>query len=122
MRVNYAVHPEADRVLCIWAEWKQRLPGVMTMGYPKRAAGFLSGGSTGEDAFEHLCEAVDIRVGTIADAIIDDLSRRSPRLGLAILNRYIADVATMRGDPVALLAEATTEFLAEGRRRGICVE
>ena len=114
---------EADRVLCIWGEYKRREGGAVTLGYPKRSAGLVSGGASTEDSFDELVEAADRRTGAISDAILDQMSRDGShaRHVLAIWNRYLGDVARFRGDPSEILAEGTTVFLIEARRRGIAV-
>lgn len=112
---------EADRILLIWADYKRQEGGAVTLGYPKRSTGIESGGSSGEDAFDHLVEAADRRTGAIADAIIDEMGRVDQRQVMAIWNRYTGDVARFRGDPTAILAEACQVFLIEAKRRGIAL-
>jgi hypothetical protein len=114
---------EADRVLCIWGEYKRREGGTVTLGYPRHSAGFSSGGASTEDSFEEMVERADKRTGAIADAILDQMSLDGThaRHVLAIWNRYLGDVARFRGDPSEILAEGTMVFLIEARRRGIAV-
>jgi len=120
---SWVIPIEADRVLCIWGEYKRREGGAVTLGYPKRSAGLVSGGASTEDSFDELVEAADRRTGAISDAILDQMSRDGShaRHVLAIWNRYLGDVARFRGDPSEILAEGTTVFLIEARRRGIAV-
>lgn len=120
---SWVIPIEADRVLCIWGEYKRREGGAVTLGYPKRSAGLVSGGASTEDSFDELVEAADRRTGAIADAILDQMSRDGShaRHVLAIWNRYLGDVARFRGDPSEILAEGCTVFLIEAKRRGIAV-
>ena len=111
---------EADRVLMIWREYKRREGGVVTLGYPRHSAGFESGGASTSDTFEELVERADRRTGAIADAILDEMGLHGyQRQVMAIWNRYLSDVARMRGDATALLVEGCQVFLIEAKRRGI---
>lgn len=113
---------EAERVLVIWASYKRREGGTVTLGYPRHSAGFTSGGASTEDSFDELVERADRRTGAIADAILDELSLHGyNRQVMAIWNRYLGDVARFRGDPGELLQEGCRVFLIEARRRGIAV-
>lgn len=120
---SWVIPIEADRVLCIWGEYKRREGGAVTLGYPKRSAGLVSGGASTEDSFDELVEAADRRTGAISDAILEQMSRDGShaRHVLAIWNRYLGDVARFRGDPSEILAEGCAVFLIEARRRGIAV-
>lgn len=120
---SWVIPLEADRVLCIWGEYKRNEGGAVTLGYPKRSAGLVSGGASTEDSFDELVEAADRRTGAIADAILDQMGRDGShaRHVLAIWNRYLSDVARFRGNPSQMLAEGCTVFLIEARRRGIAV-
>ena len=113
---------EADRVLKIWAGYKRREGGAVTLGYPRHSAGFSSGGASTEDSFDELVEAADRRTGAIADAILDELTLHGyTRQVFAIWNRYLGDVARFRGDQTELLIEGCQVFLIEAKRRGIAV-
>lgn len=114
---------EAERVLVIWADYKRREGGTVTLGYPRHSAGFTSGGASTEDTFEEMVERADRRTGAISDAILDEMGRDGThaRHVLAIWNRYLGDVARFRGDPGELLQEGCRVFLIEARRRGIAV-
>ena len=111
---------EADRVLRIWAEWKGKEGGVLTLGYPKRSAGLDCGGSCSEETFDLMVAKEDAKTGAIADVILDDLAKINQRWYLAIWNRYVTDVYSFRGDVSEVLAEAVLEFTIKARRRGIC--
>lgn len=114
---------EADRVLRIWGDYKRNEGGVVALGYPRHSAGFASGGDSTEDSFQELVDKADRRTGTIADAILDEMSRDGShaRHVLAIWNRYMGDVARFRGDHEAILVEGCRVFLIKARRRGIAV-
>lgn len=120
---SLVIAAEADRVLRIWGDYKRREGGVVTLGYPKRSAGLVSGGASTEDSFDELVEAADRRTGAIADAILDQMSRDGThaRHVLAIWNRYLGDVARFRGDHEAILLDGCQVFLIEAKRRGIAV-
>lgn len=111
---------EADRVLGIWAGYKLREGGVVALGYPKRSAGFASGGASTEDSFDELVGAADQRTGAVADSIIDEMAcNGQQRLVMAIWNRYLSSVAKFRGNESDILIQATCVFLIEAKRRGI---
>lgn len=116
------VPAEAERVLRIWAAYKRREGGAVTLGYPRHSAGFASGGASTEDSFDELVERADRRTGAIADAILDELSMHGyTRQVMAILNRYLGDVARLRGDQTEMLIDGCQVFLIEARKRGIAV-
>lgn len=113
---------EAHRVLLIWGNYKRHEGGAVTLGYPRHSAGFSSGGASTEDSFEEMVEAADRRTGAIADAILDEMSLHGyARQVLAILNRYLGDVARFRGDPAEILIDGCRSFLIEAKKRGIAV-
>lgn len=112
---------EADRILRIWGNWKATEGGVVTLGYPKRSAGFDCGGASTEDTFDHLVESADKRTGAVADSILDDMSRDGLTIQvMAIWCRYYADVWRMR-QPYETLFDGAIEFLIRARRKGIAV-
>lgn len=113
---------EADRLLTIWGKYKRREGGAVTPGYPRHSAGFASGGASTEDSFDEMVEAADRRTGAISDAILDELALHGyQRQVMAIWNRYLGDVARMRGNQSKLLVEGCEAFLIEAKRRGIAV-
>lgn len=111
---------EVDRVLQIWGEYKRNEGGVVTLGYPKRSAGFFSGGASTD--CRELEEWADRRTGAIADAILDEMSLHGyARQVMAIWNRYMGDVARFRGDQAEMLIDGAQTFLIEAKKRGIAV-
>lgn len=119
---HLAIPLEADRILRIWGIYKRREGGTVTNGYPRHSAGFVSGGASTEDSFGEMVERADRRTGAIADAILDEMSLHGhARQVMAIWNRYLGDVARMRGNQHELLAEGCVVFLIEAKRRGIAV-
>lgn len=71
-RLRGLVPERPDWHLANWGDWRRRYNGVQ--GYGGHSAGLASGGVSGEDAFEHLCEPVDEWAAEVCDAIIDELS------------------------------------------------
>ena len=113
---------EADRVLRIWADYKRAEGGVVTLGYPKHSAGFVSGGASTHESCRELEEWADRRTGAISDAILDEMERTGyTRQVMAIWNQYRADVVRFRGDPGEMLADGCRVFLIEAKKRGIAV-
>lgn len=120
--VMIEIPAECDRVLVIWASYKRREAGAVTLGYPRHSAGFSSGGASTEDSFEELVERADRRTGAISDAILSEMELHGyQRQVMAIWNRYLGDVARFRGDPGEMLVDGCAVFLIEARRRGIAV-
>ncbi len=105
---------DADRLLEIWAEAQQRWrPNV---GYPRRSAGLSSGGGSGEDAFDHLCEQADGFVAKTVEGIVDNL----PIGYKAILTHtYLASVYAFRLDPEDALRGALTDFWRLAKAKGL---
>lgn len=119
---KHGIAPEADRILTIWGNYKRREGGTVAMGYPKRSAGFVSGGASTEDSFEEMVEAADRRTGAIADAILDDLWNQGYTIMvMAIWNKYFGDVAKFRGNHKSALSDACSLFLIAAKKKGIAL-
>lgn len=43
------------------------------LGYPRRSSIISTGGISGTDAFEHLCQEADIYAAVVMDGLINDL-------------------------------------------------
>jgi hypothetical protein len=55
-----------------WATWMKQ--PTNRLGYPKQSLCFMSGGSSGSDEFEVMCEQSDVRSASILDKVIDSIS------------------------------------------------
>ena len=60
---------QLDRILAEWADWMSH--EKVGRGYPSRAAGLSSGGSS--ESFEDLCERADQQRARTVDAVIRSL-------------------------------------------------
>ena len=117
-----SIPAEADRCLQIWAEYKNREGGVVTLGYPKRAACFFSGGASTEDSCGELEDWADRRTGAIADKILDDMSEKGLTLQvMAIWSHYYVDVFHINRNPYETLIDGCINFLIEAKRKGIAL-
>ena len=81
-------------------------------GYPKRSAGFSTGGASSEDAFEHMCEASDSQKGEAVNTIVCSLGNGDQ----LILSAYYID--GYQGRPAAV-QDATEHFYIAAKKRGI---
>jgi hypothetical protein len=57
-----------------WRDWMQRTDSNR-LGYPTKSACMSSGGASGEDEFDVMCEECDSRCADILDKIIDSISQ-----------------------------------------------
>lgn len=55
-----------------WSYYMQK--DTHRLGYPSKSLCISSGGASGEDEFDIMCEEVDIRCAQIMDGIIDSIS------------------------------------------------
>jgi hypothetical protein len=55
-----------------WATWMKRESN--RLGYPSKALCFSSGGSSGADEFQIMCDDSDTRSASIVDKVIDSIS------------------------------------------------
>ncbi len=60
------------RHMANWADY-MKVP-THRLGYPSKSLCISSGGASGEDEFDIMCEEVDIRCAQIMDGIIDSIS------------------------------------------------
>ncbi|OIR02605.1 hypothetical protein GALL_153190 [mine drainage metagenome] len=89
-----------------WGNW--RLGYHIVHGYRQDSAGMGSGGASGVDAFQHLCEPVDEWAARISDTVIDDLHLLHRTI---ISNVYEAAVwSNLRIDMEKLFIEAAVAF------------
>lgn len=91
------IHPLVDSRLKMWARW-MRHPETR-LGYPSKAAGFLCGGVSGEDGFQHWGEGLDSAAVVIINRMVDDLQ---PDESAAIHHHYLHAVYRMRDLPGSL--------------------
>ncbi len=96
---------EADSWLREWASWMRadRFEIARSVGFSNRSAGFATGGSSSEDAFDHLVDAEDMKVIYLIDRAVRGLD--APHYG-AVVNRWLNCVAWFRGDPAQMYVEA----------------
>ena len=64
---------QLDRILAEWADWMSH--EKVGRGYPSRAAGLSSGGSS--ESFEDLCERADAQRARTVDAVIRSLPTKT---------------------------------------------
>lgn len=60
------------RHMANWADYMKQ--PTHRLGYPSKSLCISSGGASGEDEFDIMCEEVDIRCAQIMDGIIDSIS------------------------------------------------
>lgn len=107
-------HPEAHRHLVAWAEYtRQWRPNI---GYPRRSAGLSTGGGSGDEAFDHLCDAADKYAAQAADAIVNALP---PPYSAILCHTYLCSVFRFRNDPAEALADALAAFWVQARHVGL---
>lgn len=99
-----------------WGVWRRG--SHLTIGFDARSAGLSTGGSSGEDAFEHLCEAADNVAAEICDSIIEDLKLVHR---MAISNLYECTCWKFRSMEMfeQTLIEGAVEFWCIAKRRGL---
>lgn len=111
------IHPRADWHLDNWRKWMKTYQ--VGQGYPHASAFLQSGGISGEDEFEVMCQSADRHAAKVSDSIIDSLKLLDHRYPLAIFNVYLARVWTYRGDPGEIFAKAVEEFWSRAQRKGL---
>ncbi len=87
------IHPLVDYHLKNWAYW-MRHPGIK-LDYPSKSAGFITGGVSGVDGFDHWADGCDSEAVIIINRLIDDLE---PDESAAINHIYLRAVYRLR-DP-----------------------
>lgn len=98
--------------------WAERIRSwAPNIGYPGRAAGLSTGGGSGDDSFEHLCEEADGYAARTCEAIIDNLP--DPRHRSVLSHVYLASVWRFRNPVDELLREALDAFWARARGQGL---
>ena len=55
-----------------WSDWMRR--DTNKLGYPSKSLMIASGGSSGADEFEIMCDDADTNAATTIDSIIDSIS------------------------------------------------
>ena len=56
-----------------WSKW-MKSSDTNRLGYPSKSLCMSSGGASGEDEFDIMCESADVRCAQSIDSIIDSLS------------------------------------------------
>jgi hypothetical protein len=114
-RLRRLVDVRADFHLDNWGRWRRAYVG--TRGYDKRSAGLSSGGISGNDAFEHLCEDLDEYSAEVSDVAIDELPVIQR---IAIQHVYEASVWTFaRGNLDSVLMDGVKTYWAKASRRDL---
>lgn len=114
-RLRRLVPVRADFHLENWGHWRKSYAGVR--GYSKRSAGLSSGGISGEDSFDHLCESIDEYSAEVSDVIIDELTITQR---IVIQHVYEAAVWSFaRGNLDSILIEAAKAYWAKASRRDL---
>lgn len=114
-RLRRLVPERADHHLSQWGHWRRSYRGPN--GYRSRSPGLASGGISGEDAFDHMCDDVDQRSAEISDSIIDDMELNHR---IAIQHVYEAAVWNFRRLSIEdLIAEAAIDFWKRAMRKGL---
>lgn len=108
------IHSRADWHLDNWRKWMRGYS--YSSGYPTRSSMFNSGGISGDDAFDNLCQDADTQAARIIDSIIDGLEQRQQ---CAIHNIYLASVWRFRGDPVEIFCDAVEQMWRKAQVRGL---
>lgn len=114
-QLRRSIPERADWHLANWGQWRRS--DHLTDGYCDHSVGLSTGGISGADAFEHLCEPCDEWSAEVSDAIISGL----PMLYRNVLsNVYEAAVMTFRPGLVeTVLIDAAAAFWVQARRRDL---
>lgn len=99
------VDGDAEHWIKRWARWmaSDRDEIERDAGWPTSSVGFSCGGSSSEDAFDHLVDSADMRMIKIVDSAVGQLD--GPHY-CAIANRWLASVWRFRGDREQIYQEA----------------
>jgi len=115
---------EAEAHLANWAQ-KHKFLAKCERGYDGESAGFISGGVSSIDAFDEMCEDMDLQTAHTVDQIINGVapdykSSLKPIHAAAILFYYsIVKVYSFR-DPVDVIyPKAVEEFWQHGQKLGL---
>ena len=108
------VDERADFHLANWGSWVRRYR--LGQGYRTRSIGLSTGGTSGDDAFDHMCEELDARSAAVADAVIDGMPWAARNLLEAV---YALPVWRLRPSADVAFAKAVAEFWTLARRRGL---
>lgn len=106
--------PAFDRLdmhLETWALWMRSEQPAR--GYPRKSCGFVGGGYNTD--FDSMCEAADVRVAQIVNALVDGLE---PIQRMALHRRYLRAVYRFKDYPERLL-EARERVRIGLRKRGV---
>ena len=107
-----------DGWLRMWARWMAADHAEIDadVGYKKSSCGFMSGGMSSVDTFDHMVEAADIRTIELIDKCVMALDGQHYA---AICNEYGLAVWRHRGDPLAVLEAAMRKVDAMARSEGV---
>jgi hypothetical protein len=112
--LNGLINPRADWHLQNWRDWQSRYH--LGGGYPGHSAMLATGGVSGEDAFQHLCDQADTLAAKITDAIVSDMEAIHQT---AIHHFYCARIWRFRTDPMELLTAAVGEYWRKATKQGL---
>ena len=99
-------------LLLDWAQWMRS--EVVGRGYPSQSAGFDTDGRI--HCWDDLADAGVSHASAVLDQLIDDMGGRRRE---AVHNKYLAHVASYRGDPAHILSEALDHLAIGCRRLGL---
>ncbi len=114
-RLRILVPPRADHHLSEWGRWRRGYAGVQ--GYRASSIGLSSGGISGEDAFDLMCDDADYHAAEISDTIISDMALNHR---IAIQHVYECAVwSFLRLATEDLIVEAAADFWKMAVRKGL---
>jgi hypothetical protein len=107
-----------DAWLREWARWMRDDHNEIqrACGFPRKSAGFWSGGSGSADAFDHMVEAEDLKCIRTIDRAVRALGGQHYA---ALINHYVNVVAKHRGNPETLLMAAVEQVAAAAKKAGM---
>ena len=107
-----------DAWIVEWARWFRRDHREVERqcGYPKRSAGFSTGGSSSADVFEHMVDEADFKTVKAVDRCIGELDGQHYA---ALMNHYVGGLFNHRGDPAKILLEAVELVARMAEKKGV---
>lgn len=107
-----------DTWLREWARWMRDDHSFIErrLGYPARSAGFSTGGSGSADAFDIMCDDMDLASIRSIDRAVRALDGQHYA---ALMNHYINRVVRHRGDPEAILGESLEIIAVSAAKAGV---
>ena len=107
-----------DGWLIEWARWMRADHAEINSmcGLKPSSVGFLTGGASSADTFDHMVEQADLTTIEIIDTCVRALDGQ--HYG-ALHNQYLGGVWRHRGDPLAVLEAAMRKVEAMARAKGV---